>query len=85
MEVSEFTNETQQVFANPSGTLTLEQNAVPVRARKDGRWLPVSTALQRRSDGSVVPAAAIADIAFSGGGTSAPLSAGQIWRRAETA
>ncbi|MEV4439319.1 LamG-like jellyroll fold domain-containing protein [Streptomyces sp. NPDC049577] len=67
-------SETEQVFANPSGTFTAEQTAQPQRVRQpDGSWQPVDAGLVRRQDGSVGPRSAVVDISFSGGGTDQPL------------
>jgi len=66
--------EFSQTFANPSGTMTLEQSPVPVRVhRPDGSWAPVDTTLRVGPDGAVSPAAAVADVSFSSGG-GAPLA-----------
>lgn len=70
VEVSGMRSETQQVFANPDGTLTLTQNLQPVRVhRPDGSWVPVDTSLHARAEGSVVPGAVPVDLVFSGGGS----------------
>jgi len=58
-----------QTFANPSGTLTLNESVTPVRARRpDGTWAPVDYRLQARPDGVIGPVVSMADVAFSGGG-----------------
>ncbi|MCW3841950.1 hypothetical protein ONA70_17770 [Micromonospora yasonensis] len=72
IEVTGLRTETQQVFANPSGTFTLTQSARPQRVRRGDTWVPVDTTLQRHADGMVVPAATEVHLEFSGGGT-APL------------
>jgi hypothetical protein len=61
--------ETSRVFANPSGTRTLEQYVLPVRVRRDGRWVPVDTRLVRDPDGTVSPVATPVRLRLSGGGT----------------
>jgi hypothetical protein len=64
--------EFSQTFANPSGTLTLHESAVPVMARRpEGSWAPVDTTLRTRPDGRVAPAVGVVDVSFSGGGTGA--------------
>lgn len=69
VEVVEDRTELAQVFVEPSGARTLEAAVTPQRVRKrDGIWSPVSTTLIRHEDGSVVPRAVTADVAFSGGG-----------------
>lgn len=73
VEVAGLRTETQQVFANPDGTFTLEQHARPVRVRRGTGWAPVDTTLRRLGDGSVSPVATAVALRFSGGG-SAPLA-----------
>jgi hypothetical protein len=72
VEATALRTERQQVFANPDGSFTLEQSVQPVRVRRGSAWVPVDSTLRVNSDGLVVPAASVLDIAFSGGGT-APL------------
>jgi hypothetical protein len=73
VEVTSMVTETRQVFANPSGTMTLEEYARPVRVHRGDNWVPVDTTLRVRPDGVVAPAAAVADVTFSGGGDATPL------------
>lgn len=62
--------EFSQTFANPSGTLTMDESVTPVRARRaDGTWAPVDYTLHARAGGTVAPASSMADVTFSGGGT----------------
>lgn len=68
IEVTKLRTETQQVFANPEGTFTLEQHARPVRVRRGGELVPVDTTLRRLPDGSISPVATAVELAFSGGG-----------------
>ncbi|WP_308402522.1 DNRLRE domain-containing protein [Streptomyces sp. TBY4] len=68
VEVEGTGSETEQVFANPSGTFTVEQHALPVRVRKDKGWVPVDTTLRVQADGTVAPAAVPQPMSFSGGG-----------------
>ncbi len=79
--VTSLRTETEDVYANPSGTFTMEQHALPVRVRQGARWVPVDTTLRARPDGSIRPVAAAVPIAFSGGGA-APL-ARIAWRGSE--
>ncbi|HET6215162.1 MAG TPA: LamG-like jellyroll fold domain-containing protein [Micromonosporaceae bacterium] len=65
--VTSLRTETQDVYANPSGTFTLEQHALPVRVRRGANWVPVDTTLRRLPDGSVRPVATTVSMAFSGG------------------
>ncbi|MEC3994460.1 hypothetical protein VSR01_13340 [Actinacidiphila sp. DG2A-62] len=62
-------------YANPDGmTYTLDDSAVPVRVRDaTGSWVTPDSTLHRRTDGTVTPTATMADLVFSGGGSSAPL------------
>ncbi|MEU4480172.1 RICIN domain-containing protein [Micromonospora sp. NPDC023966] len=69
VEITGERTETTQVFANPSGTRTMEQYVLPVRTRRDGRWVPVDTRLARNADGSVSPGATSTDLRLSGGGS----------------
>ncbi|MFE1036834.1 LamG-like jellyroll fold domain-containing protein [Streptomyces sp. NPDC058807] len=70
VEVTTERGERTTVFANPDGsTFTLEESSVPVRvAKPGGGWQAPDPTLETRSDGSVGPKAASADMSFSGGG-----------------
>ncbi|WP_144311978.1 LamG-like jellyroll fold domain-containing protein [Actinopolyspora erythraea] len=68
VEVSGLTTSTTKVFANPSGSFTMEQSTVPQRVRRDGEWVDLDTTLVRRNDGTVAPTAVPAEVRFSGGG-----------------
>jgi hypothetical protein len=70
--VDALTTETQQVFADPSGVLTMRLSAEPERVRTSTGWTPVDTTLERQSDGSIAPKAVALPQTFSGGGK-APL------------
>lgn len=67
VEVPSLRTEKQEVTANPSGTLTLTQHAQPVRARKNGKLVPVDATLER-SGNRIAPKATTLDVTFSGGG-----------------
>jgi len=70
IEVANRRSEVSRLFANPSGSLTLEQAALPVRARDDsGRWAPIDTGLRRLADGTWAPRVGAARVRASGGGT----------------
>ncbi|MFE0726220.1 LamG-like jellyroll fold domain-containing protein [Streptomyces mutabilis] len=71
VEVTAERGERTTVFANPDGsTFTLEESSVPVRvAKPGGGWQAPDPTLEMRSDGSVGPKAASADMSFSGGGS----------------
>ncbi|MFI6273510.1 LamG-like jellyroll fold domain-containing protein [Micromonospora zamorensis] len=62
--------ELAQVTAQPDGRLRFEASVVPQRTRKAGTWTDVDLGLTRGGDGSWRPSAAVADVAFSGGGAS---------------
>ncbi|MET9319614.1 FG-GAP-like repeat-containing protein [Streptomyces sp. NPDC003038] len=65
--------ETEDVWANPDGTLTANRALVPIRVRKNGILIPVDATLQRTQDGRLAPKATQIGLAFSGGGD-APLA-----------
>lgn len=67
VEVLAKRTERAQVFANPSGSMTMELNNQPVRVRNGDGWVPVDATLRIR-DGWVVPTAAVVDVRFSLGG-----------------
>ncbi|MFJ1709455.1 hypothetical protein [Kitasatospora sp. NPDC088346] len=62
------TTATDQLTANPDGTLTLNQALAPVRKRKDGTWKPLDATLAKRADGSIAPALTTSDLTLSKGG-----------------
>ncbi|MER7918758.1 MULTISPECIES: LamG-like jellyroll fold domain-containing protein [unclassified Streptomyces] len=74
VDVSAETTPTQLVTAKPDGTFTVEFDPAPVRTKTASGWVPVDTSLETTSSGEVVPKAAAADIAFSGGGAHTPLA-----------
>ncbi|WP_327010639.1 LamG domain-containing protein [Dactylosporangium sp. NBC_01737] len=68
VEVSNSRSETARVLATPRGTLVRESYAVPHWTKKDGDWRQID--LKLRKDGnSIAPAASVADVRFSAGGT----------------
>ncbi|MFC8271361.1 LamG domain-containing protein [Streptomyces sp. NPDC057271] len=71
VEVTSERSERTTVFANPDGsTFTLEESVVPVRvAAPGGGWRTPDATLVRRSDGSIGPKAAAAEMSFSRGGS----------------
>jgi hypothetical protein len=72
--VAALTTATDTVVADPRGGFTLTENVLPVRVRRGGGWVAVSTDLLRNADGSLSPAAVPGDaVRFSGGG-SGPLA-----------
>src|SRR5690349_18375874 len=68
VEVGALTTETGQVFANPDGSFTRHESALPVRVRRSSGWVPVDMTLRAGADGTVAPVAGPLDLAFSGGG-----------------
>ncbi|MEQ4301022.1 RICIN domain-containing protein [Plantactinospora sp. B6F1] len=77
VEIAAERTETARVFANPSGTRTLEQYLLPVRAKRDGKWVPIDTRLVRSADGSVSPGATPVGLRLSGGGSGPLVTAEQ--------
>lgn len=72
VEILSARSETDQVFANADGSLTLRRHVTPQRVRHGDKWVPVDPTLRIGADGLIRPVAVPAEIAFSGGGT-APL------------
>jgi hypothetical protein len=63
---------TTQLFANPDGTVTIEQYAAPQRGRRaDGSWAPLDATLEHRPDGTLAPRVSTVDLSLSGGGRGA--------------
>ncbi|MCE6996216.1 LamG domain-containing protein [Saccharothrix sp. S26] len=69
--VESATTETDEVRANPDGSMTFTQHVQPVRVRRGDGWVPVDLTLERRADGSFAPKASTVEVAFSPGGTAA--------------
>ncbi|MCX5205929.1 FG-GAP-like repeat-containing protein [Streptomyces sp. NBC_00237] len=64
------TTETSELFANPSGSLTLEETlGAPKRVKRGDDWVPVDTSLRRTGTGRWQPAATAMETSFSVGGT----------------
>jgi hypothetical protein len=66
--VESATTETEELRANPDGTMTLTQHVQPVRVRRGDGWVPVDLSLERKPDGTFGPKASTVDVVFSGGG-----------------
>ena len=64
------TTATSTLTANPDGTLTLTEDAVPVRAQVDGTWRALNPDLVRNANGTLSPAVSTSPLALSGGGSS---------------
>ncbi|MFJ6675940.1 LamG-like jellyroll fold domain-containing protein [Actinosynnema sp. NPDC091369] len=69
--VESATTETDEVRANPDGTMTFTQHVQPVRVRRGDGWVPVDLTLERKADGSFAPKASTVEVAFSPGGMAA--------------
>ncbi|GAB3816280.1 LamG-like jellyroll fold domain-containing protein [Kribbella italica] len=67
VEVEDERTETAKTYANPDGSMTLEQSASPVRKRRDGRWVELDPAMSKSGD-KIRPAATAIDMEFSAGG-----------------
>ena len=68
VQVTGETSATEEVFANPDGTWTVESYADPVRVQQDsGVWQQIDTTLVEAGDGWV-PRVAAAGMVFSAGG-----------------
>ncbi|WP_370069509.1 ricin-type beta-trefoil lectin domain protein [Streptacidiphilus sp. MAP5-3] len=66
--VASATTQTEQLTANPDGTLSFTDSLLPVRVQQYGAWTPVNAALAENSDGSYSPAATPSGLVLSGGG-----------------
>ncbi len=60
--------ENTEVYANPDGTFTEDQHALPLRVRKGHKLAPIDATLQPNPDGSLSTKATAVDVTFSGGG-----------------
>lgn len=76
VELPEARTETGEVFANPDGSKTLVQHAVPVRVRRGAGWVAPDPTLRRGADGTVRPVATVSPMVLSGGGDAALLTIG---------
>ncbi|MEZ0090136.1 LamG domain-containing protein [Streptacidiphilus sp. EB129] len=65
---SALTTQTSLTTANPNGTLTLSQSAVPSRVFQHGAWSNLDATLKPNADGTVSPAATTSTVVLSGGG-----------------
>ncbi|MFC9886126.1 FG-GAP-like repeat-containing protein [Streptomyces pilosus] len=71
VEIVSARTETDETFANPDGTFTVERALIPVRVRKGGKLVPVDTRLSETKNGRIAPAATGMSVSFSGGGDGA--------------
>ncbi|MBA8975047.1 FG-GAP repeat domain-containing protein [Streptomyces calvus] len=67
VEVVSARSETSETHALPNGNLRTTQHTLPVRVKREGRWLPVDTALTETA-GRIRPRAVPGDVTFSAGG-----------------
>ncbi|MFD9046374.1 DNRLRE domain-containing protein [Streptomyces zaomyceticus] len=74
VEVLADRTETSQLFANPSGSFTQEQYAMPRWTRQDNKLVSIDTELAPTADGRVSPKATSVGISFSAGGTGPAVS-----------
>ncbi|PNE34661.1 laminin [Streptomyces eurocidicus] len=70
VEVLSQRGESRDVVATPAGMLEAREYLRPVRARSDGEWNPVDTALVKSADGAITPRSTTVGLKFSGGGRS---------------
>ncbi|MGW3658762.1 FG-GAP-like repeat-containing protein [Streptomyces sp. NPDC005151] len=68
VEIVEQRTESSEVYANPSGTLTVTTHLAPVRVRQGDTWVPVDTDLAFTEGGGVAPKAAATGLELSDGG-----------------
>ncbi|MBT2480366.1 FG-GAP-like repeat-containing protein [Streptomyces sp. ISL-94] len=71
VEIPSKRTETDDVWANPDGTLTANHALVPVRVYRGGKLVDADTTLAKAADGRITPAATAVGLSFSGGGTGA--------------
>jgi hypothetical protein len=75
--ITAYTNEYDQAWALPNGSVRWEHRYRPVRVQRDGDWVAVDATLQASSDSTVRPVATAVDLAFSGGGNGPLVSVGE--------
>ncbi|WP_328365139.1 FG-GAP-like repeat-containing protein [Streptomyces sp. NBC_00445] len=68
VEIISERTETEEVFANPDGTLTVERSLLPLRVRQRGELVPVDPSLAVGDDGRIAPKATGTTFSFSNGG-----------------
>jgi hypothetical protein len=61
-------SETEEVSAQPDGSMVWREYTRPVRVKRGDQWVPVDTTLAVRPDGSIDPKASTLDISLSAGG-----------------
>ncbi|MFJ8646224.1 FG-GAP-like repeat-containing protein [Streptomyces sp. NPDC093546] len=68
VEIISMRTETDETFANPDGTFSVDRAIVPVRVRQQGKLVPADPALTVKRDGRISPGATALQVSFSGGG-----------------
>jgi hypothetical protein len=71
--VSALTTPNSATTVSPGGTFKVTESAKPVRAWRNGRWLPLNATLHANSGGTISPAVTTTQLVLSGGGR-APLA-----------
>ncbi len=66
--VDDWTTETSEVEALPSGQFKATISAAPARIEEGGEWHELDPTLERRPDGMLEPRVAIGEVVISGGG-----------------
>jgi Concanavalin A-like lectin/glucanases superfamily/Ricin-type beta-trefoil lectin domain len=66
--ITSMTTPASTTTANPNGSFTLDQSLQPVRAWRDGGWVPLDPALHAHRDGTIAPAVTTNSLVLSGGG-----------------
>ena len=82
VEVVASRTESQQVYANPDGSFTMELTTGPTLVPKGNGWVEPDSTLVRRADGTIAPVATANPVVFSGGGSTAPLVRLSRWDQA---
>lgn len=73
VQVASAGSATQQVFADPNGSMTVEEAGLPRWVKQGSSWVEVDASLVRESDGSLSPRTMGTAVRLSDGGT-APLA-----------
>jgi Concanavalin A-like lectin/glucanases superfamily/Ricin-type beta-trefoil lectin domain len=67
--VTSLTTPTDTTTANPDGSFILDQALQPVRAWRNGGWVPLDPTLHAAPGGTIAPAVTTAGLVLSGGGS----------------
>ncbi len=68
VEITSARTEATSLWANPTGTFTLQAASQPVRSMEEGQWRDIDTTLITRADGTITPTAVPGDLVLSPGG-----------------